>query len=80
MSSAVSILEIGDGVFEVKATNGDTSLGGEEKGLLKDRGVDVIDYKVWQMIDAAEIAKGKALGKPREKFIERGTMLAAVGE
>ena len=26
----VSILEIGDGVFEVKATNGDTSLGGED--------------------------------------------------
>src|SRR4030081_633807 len=27
---AVSILEIGDGVFEVKATNGDTFLGGED--------------------------------------------------
>ena len=26
----VSILEIGDGVFEVKATNGDTSLGGDD--------------------------------------------------
>src|SRR6185312_11349759 len=26
----VSILEIGDGVFEVKATNGDTFLGGED--------------------------------------------------
>ncbi|MEM7198526.1 MAG: Hsp70 family protein, partial [Pseudomonadota bacterium] len=26
----VSILEIGDGVFEVKATNGDTALGGED--------------------------------------------------
>ena len=26
----VSILEIGDGVFEVKSTNGDTSLGGED--------------------------------------------------
>ena len=26
----ISILEIGDGVFEVKATNGDTSLGGED--------------------------------------------------
>ncbi|AOV88534.1 molecular chaperone DnaK, partial [Wolbachia endosymbiont of Drosophila incompta] len=26
----VSILEIGDGVFEVKATNGDTHLGGED--------------------------------------------------
>mgnify|MGYP001173556723 CR=1 FL=1 len=26
----ISILEIGDGVFEVKSTNGDTSLGGED--------------------------------------------------
>jgi molecular chaperone DnaK (HSP70) len=26
----VSILEVGDGVFEVKATNGDTFLGGED--------------------------------------------------
>ncbi|MDX2471403.1 MAG: Hsp70 family protein, partial [SAR324 cluster bacterium] len=26
----VSVLEIGDGVFEVKATNGDTKLGGED--------------------------------------------------
>ena len=25
----ISILEIGDGVFEVKATNGDTHLGGD---------------------------------------------------
>ena len=28
----VSILEIGDGVFEVKSTNGDTFLGGEDFG------------------------------------------------
>ena len=26
----MSILEIGDGVFEVKSTNGDTFLGGED--------------------------------------------------
>ena len=26
----VSVLELGDGVFEVKATNGDTHLGGED--------------------------------------------------
>lgn len=26
----ISILEIGDGVFEVKSTNGDTFLGGED--------------------------------------------------
>ncbi len=34
----VSILEIGDGVFEVKATNGDTFLGGEDFDLR------IIDY------------------------------------
>ena len=34
----VSILEIGDGVFEVKSTNGDTFLGGEDFDLR------VIDY------------------------------------
>ncbi len=26
----ISVLEIGDGVFEVKATNGDTHLGGDD--------------------------------------------------
>jgi molecular chaperone DnaK len=34
----VSILEIGDGVFEVKATNGDTFLGGEDFDLR------IVDY------------------------------------
>ena len=34
----VSILEIGDGVFEVKATNGDTFLGGE------DFDIRIVDY------------------------------------
>jgi molecular chaperone DnaK len=47
----VSILEIGDGVFEVKATNGDTHLGGEDFDLRlidyladefkKDQGIDL---------------------------------------
>lgn len=47
----VSILEIGDGVFEVKATNGDTFLGGEDFDMLilnflidefkKDNGIDL---------------------------------------
>jgi molecular chaperone DnaK len=36
----ISILEIGDGVFEVKATNGDTHLGGED---IDNR---IIDYLV----------------------------------
>lgn len=47
----VSILELGDGVFEVKSTNGDTYLGGEDFDLkiveylaaefLKDQGIDL---------------------------------------
>ena len=47
----VSVLEIGDGVFEVKATNGDTFLGGEDFDLRiveyfadefkKDQGIDL---------------------------------------
>ena len=34
----ISILEIGDGVFEVKSTNGDTHLGGEDFDL------EIINY------------------------------------
>ena len=47
----VSILEIGDGVFEVKSTNGDTFLGGEDfddtivdylvSEFKKDNGIDL---------------------------------------
>ena len=47
----ISILEIGDGVFEVKATNGDTYLGGDDFDLRiidwlvdefkKDQGIDL---------------------------------------
>ena len=46
----VSILEIGDGVFEVKATNGDTFLGGEDFDL---RIVDFLadEFKKEQGVD-----------------------------
>jgi molecular chaperone DnaK len=46
----VSVLEIGDGVFEVKATNGDTFLGGEDFDL---RIVDYLadEFKKEQGID-----------------------------
>ncbi len=52
----ISILEIGDGVFEVKSTNGDTHLGGEDFDLeiinyladefKKDNGIDLRNDKV----------------------------------
>lgn len=36
--------------------------------VLKGRGVRVVDYEGWKRIDAAETARGHAVGKPREKF------------
>src|SRR3989338_4803381 len=53
----VSILEIGDGVFEVKSTNGDTHLGGDD--FKKQEGVDLsTDRQALQRLkDAAEKAK-----------------------
>jgi len=65
----ISILEIGDGVFEVKSTNGDTSLGGEDfdnvlvdylcSEFKKDTGIDIkTDNLALQRIkEAAEKAK-----------------------
>ncbi len=65
----ISILEIGDGVFEVKSTNGDTHLGGDDfdevivdwivEEFKKDNGLDLKkDKQALQRIrDAAEKAK-----------------------
>lgn len=65
----ISILEVGDGVFEVKATNGDTFLGGDDfdhkiidwviAEFKKENGVDLSkDKQALQRIrDAAEKAK-----------------------
>ncbi len=65
----VSILEIGDGVFEVKSTNGDTHLGGEDFDLklieyladefIKDQGIDLRGDKMalQRLKEAAEKAK-----------------------
>ena len=65
----VSVLEIGDGVFEVKSTNGDTFLGGEDFDMRlvdylasefkKDQGVDLKNDKMalQRLKEAAEKAK-----------------------
>ena len=65
----VSILEIGDGVFEVKSTNGDTFLGGEDfddeivnyliNEFKKDNGIDLRTDKLalQRLKEAAEKAK-----------------------
>jgi molecular chaperone DnaK len=65
----ISILEVGDGVFEVKATNGDTFLGGEDfdKRIMdyladefkKESGIDLRNDRLalQRLKDAAEKAK-----------------------
>ncbi|MEQ8814950.1 molecular chaperone DnaK [Thalassobaculum sp.] len=65
----VSVLEIGDGVFEVKSTNGDTFLGGEDfdqrvidylaDEFKKDNGIDLRKDKLalQRLKEAAEKAK-----------------------
>jgi molecular chaperone DnaK len=65
----VSILEVGDGVFEVKATNGDTRLGGDDydhrvvewlvEQFRRDQGIDLSKDKqaMQRLTEAAEKAK-----------------------
>ncbi|MDR3224663.1 MAG: molecular chaperone DnaK [Holosporales bacterium] len=65
----VSILEIGDGVFEVKATNGDTFLGGEDfdakiidyvaSEFMNDTGIDIKrdNMALQRLKESAEKAK-----------------------
>jgi molecular chaperone DnaK len=65
----ISILELGDGVFEVKSTNGDTALGGEDfdatitnyiiSEFKKDQGIDLANDKlaVQRVREASEKAK-----------------------
>jgi molecular chaperone DnaK len=65
----VSILEVGDGVFEVKATNGDTRLGGDDydhrvvewlvEQFRGDQGIDLSKDKqaMQRLTEAAEKAK-----------------------
>lgn len=70
----ISILELGDGVFEVKATNGDTHLGGDDfdqrvidwlvDSFKKDQGIDLSQDRMalQRLKDAAEKAKKELSG------------------
>jgi molecular chaperone DnaK len=65
----VSILEVGDGVFEVKSTSGDTHLGGDDfdkrivnwlaEEFLRDQGIDLRNDRqaLQRLTEAAEKAK-----------------------
>jgi ferredoxin/flavodoxin---NADP+ reductase len=45
------------------------------QALMKTRAIRVVTYADWQKIDAAEIRRGEAVGKPREKFTRLQEML-----
>ena len=77
----VSVLELGDGVFEVLSTNGDTHLGGDDfdqkvidwlaDGFKKENGIDLKNDKLalQRLKDAAETAK-KTLSSATEAQID----------
>jgi molecular chaperone DnaK len=72
----ISVLEVGDGVFEVKSTNGDTHLGGDDfdqkiieylvETFQRENGIDLKKDKqaLQRLKDAAEKAKIELSGKP----------------
>jgi molecular chaperone DnaK len=76
----VSILEIGDGVFEVKSTNGDTFLGGEDFDMhlvdyladefKKENGIDLRGDKLalQRLKEAAEKAKIELSSAPQTEI------------
>jgi molecular chaperone DnaK len=76
----VSILEIGDGVFEVKSTNGDTFLGGEDfdnriveylaAEFKKEQGIDLTRDKLalQRLKEAAEKAKIELSSVPQTEI------------
>jgi molecular chaperone DnaK len=76
----VSILEIGDGVFEVKSTNGDTHLGGEDFDMTlvgyladefkKEQGIDLRSDKLalQRLKEAAEKAKIELSSAPQTEI------------
>ncbi|XP_053938975.1 NADPH:adrenodoxin oxidoreductase, mitochondrial isoform X2 [Cuculus canorus] len=52
---------------------------GAVKSILCSRGVRPVSFSDWEKIDAAEVARGKAAGKPREKIVDPQEMLRVIG-
>ncbi len=87
----ISILEIGDGVFEVLSTNGDTHLGGDDfdnviinwmvEEFKKEHGIDLHQDKMalQRLRDAAEKAKCELSGTPVTEISQPFITMDATG-
>ncbi|XP_048674013.1 NADPH:adrenodoxin oxidoreductase, mitochondrial isoform X2 [Caretta caretta] len=49
------------------------------RSILHSRGVHPVTFSDWEKIDAAEVARGKLAGKPREKLVDPREMLQLIG-
>ncbi|XP_033923253.1 NADPH:adrenodoxin oxidoreductase, mitochondrial isoform X2 [Melopsittacus undulatus] len=75
--TAQSVLEdLQGGVLDVSTSR--EGFGAMES-ILRSRGVRPVSFSDWEKIDAAEVARGKAAGKPREKIVDLQEMLRIIG-
>lgn len=75
-----SVLTVNSILADLPCLEGDARPGAT--GLmarLRERAVRVVTYSDWRLIDAAEIQRGAAAGKPREKFTRSQEMLDLLG-
>jgi ferredoxin--NADP+ reductase len=56
------------------------SEGGELEDLLRERGVDFVEYSAWRAIDEHERSAGEPLGRPRVKLTSWDELLAKARE
>jgi hypothetical protein len=47
--------------------------------LLRDKNVNHVPFEGWKNIDAVEIERGAAIGKPREKMVDIRDMVQVAG-
>ncbi|XP_068511447.1 NADPH:adrenodoxin oxidoreductase, mitochondrial isoform X1 [Anas acuta] len=75
--TAQSVLEdLRGGVLDVSVSREGFGAVGS---ILSSRGVRPVSFSDWEKIDAAEVARGKAAGKPREKIVDPQEMLQLIG-
>ncbi|NWJ12169.1 ADRO protein, partial [Crypturellus undulatus] len=75
--TAQAVLEdLQAGVLDVAASREGFGAVGS---ILRSRGVRPVSFSDWEKIDAVEVARGKAAGKPREKIVDPKEMLQLIG-